>query len=258
MKSNPKIRRVDTFITPYTINYLHFRNPWVVACWSAFFPGNGHLMVCKYFSGYVLIAWEFAINNLSGLNTAIYHSMIGEIQLAKQDLDMHWILVYVPVYIFCIWDSYRLAVQYNNHYLLGFREQETETIISKNISALEVNLLDKRKPILAIIWSLFLPGLGHFYLGRLPFVFYSILWFIVILHFANLLEGIHLSFGGNFSEAKAVLDPQWLLYLPSIYGFAAYDAYVNAVEYNKLFEREQSRYLKTKYQIENSEFDYPV
>jgi TM2 domain-containing membrane protein YozV len=215
-------------------------------------------MVCKYFSGYLLIAWEFALNNLSGLNTAIYHSMTGQIEVAKQDLNIHWILVYLPVYVFCIWDSYRLAVQYNQNYLLGFREEETQTIISKNISALEVNLLDKRKPILAIAWSLFIPGLGHFYLSRIPFVLYSILWFIVILHFSNLSDAIHFSFWGETAKATSLLNPQWLIYLPSIYGFSAYDAYVNAVEYNKLFEREQSRYLKTKYQIENSEFDFPL
>lgn len=61
---------------------------------------------------------------------------------------------------------------------------------------------------------------------------------------------------GLFAQAKAVIDPEWFMYLPSVYGFAVYDAYVNTVEYNRLFEKEQSAFLKNKYQ--NPMFKMPT
>jgi hypothetical protein len=41
---------------------------------------------------------------------------------------------------------------------------------------------------------------------------------------------------------------KWFIYLPSIYGFAVYDVYVNTVEYNRLFKKEQAAFFKKKYQ----------
>ncbi|WP_309228327.1 hypothetical protein [Virgibacillus saliphilus] len=50
------------------------------------------------------------------------------------------------------------------------------------------------------------------------------------------------------AQATAVLQGEYLIMLPSIYGFSMYDAYVNTVENNKLFEKEQRRFLKQHYQ----------
>jgi hypothetical protein len=44
-------------------------------------------------------------------------------------------------------------------------------------------------------------------------------------------------------EATSLVEPRWLLFMPSLYGFAIYDSYSNAAEYNKLFDLEQSRYI---------------
>ncbi len=38
----------------------------------AAFPGCGHMMICKYFTGILFIAWEFFINVQSHVNEAIY------------------------------------------------------------------------------------------------------------------------------------------------------------------------------------------
>ncbi|WP_219621305.1 hypothetical protein [Neobacillus cucumis] len=241
-------RRVVTHISPISINYLHLRKPWIPAWWSAAFPGYGHLMLCKYVTAYILIAWEIFINTKSRLNTAIFYSMNGQFPKAMKELNKEWILLYVPVYLFCIWDCYRRTVQYNQEYLLGFRENEEQSMISVNISTWELNVLDKRKPYIALVWSLLFPGLGHLYLNRLPSVIFCTIWFVVIIQFGHILPAIHYTFYGHFAAAKAVLDPQWLLYIPSIYVFFAYDAYMNAVEYNKLYEREQARYIKNNYQ----------
>lgn len=49
-------------------------------------------------------------------------------------------------------------------------------------------------------------------------------------------------------EATSILKPEWLLFIPSHYGYAIYDAYTNTVENNKLFEKDLRRHLKENYQ----------
>jgi hypothetical protein len=245
-KDNSHPRYVSTYINSYTINYLHYRNPWIPAWWSAAFPGYGHLMICKYTTGFLLISWEVIINSLAKINEAIYYSMVGDFPKAIDTLDEKWLLLYIAPYIFCIWDSYRRTVELNKTFYLAYHEEQNT--LSNNISAMEINILERRKPYLAAVWSLIAPGLGHFYVNRLPTIMAGVLWLLVIIYFADLLPGIHATMGGNFEKAKISMDPQWLLFIPSIYGFIAYDAYVHAVEYNKLFERDQGRYLKRNYQ----------
>lgn len=192
--------------------------------------------------------WEIFINSKAKLNTAIYYSMTGDFSKASQVLDKEWTLLYIPGYLFCMWDCYRRTLQYNHEYLLGFRENEEKAILSVNISTWELNTLDKRKPWAALVWSLLFPGLGHLYLNRIPSVIFASFWFVLIIHFGHVLPAIHYTFYGQFSAANSILNPQWLLYIPSIYCFFAYDSYINAVEYNKLYEREQARYLIKNYQ----------
>lgn len=205
-------------------------------------------MLCKYLTAYILMAWEIFINTKSRLNTSIFYSMNGDFKKAAQELDQDWILLYIPVYLFVIWDCYRRTVTYNQEYILAFRENEQNTMQSVNISTLELNVLDKRKPHVALLWSLLFPGLGHLYLNRLPSFLFSTVWLLVIVQFGHILPAIHYTFNGDFTAATEVLNPQWILYIPSIYCFFAYDAYLNAVEYNKLYEREQANYLVNNYQ----------
>jgi hypothetical protein len=74
---------------------------------------------------------------------------------------------------------------------------------------------------------------------------------IVVVYCANWLPALHYTLTGAFSQAAAILDPQWLLYFPSLIGFGIYDAYTNAVQYNRLFDEEQSRFLRKNYQSPN-------
>ena len=71
---------------------------------------------------------------------------------------------------------------------------------------------------------------------------------IVIVYFSKVLPAIHFTFQGQFDMARAVVNPQWLLNIPSVYLFAIYDAYINTVESNKLFEWELAKFLKRDYQ----------
>ena len=124
------------------------------------------------------------------------------------------------------------------------------------MSFMEINALDKRSPWVAVSWTLVAPGLGHIYTHRIPTGFFLIIWWMVIAYYSFLFQGIQYSALGLFEQAKGIVEPKWIMFLPSIYGFACYDAYVNTVEFNRLFEKEQASFLRKKYQSPN--FTMPV
>jgi len=239
-------RRFRAYVSSLGTTQLHLRNPYIVAWWSAAFPGFGHLLLSKYIRGFALFFWEILVNVQSNLNAAIYYSFTGNIEMAKEILDPRWLLFYLPVYIFAIWDSYRTSVDMNKIFLLA--ERENAPFNSFNISGLEINYLDKRRPLMAITWSLLTPGLGQLYIHRVISSIFVTVWFIIFIYYSNLLLALHYLILGQIDLSTQALDHQWLLFLPSLYGFAVYDAYVNTVENNKLFESEQSNYLRKHYQ----------
>ncbi|WLR43146.1 hypothetical protein LC087_02765 [Bacillus carboniphilus] len=233
----------QAFMSNFSINMVHLRSPWIVAWWSAAFPGFGHLLLGNYVIGFFLMIWELLVNNLSHLNTAITLSLIGDFEKAKAILSIEWMWLYVTVYVFTIWDSYQKTIQYNQHYSLV----QKGTIKVSTDSALTLNLLEKRKPIMSIIWSLFTPGLGNFYLNRIPATIIGIVLWVSVGYYSNLFEGLYYTMTGNFKEVTKVLDAQWILFVPSIYIFSVYDAYIHCIEYNKLFDQAQKNKLMESY-----------
>lgn len=233
-------------MSSYIVNTIYQRNPWIAVWWSAAFPGCGHIMLCKYLTGALLIAWEFFINIQAHVNKAIYYSMIGKFDVAKDVIDTRWFLLYIAAYIFAMWDCYTLTVDLNKFALLADRNDAP--IKPFKIDAFEINYLDKRNTWISVVWACFNPGLGSLYIGRIPTGFYMMIWFIVVVYYAHLLPAIHATFIGHFQSAKESLDPEWLLFLPSIMGFSAYDAYIQNQALNKLFKSEQSRFLVENYQ----------
>lgn len=239
-------RRYKAHVSILGTTQIHLRNPYIIAWWSVSFPGFGHLLLSKYLRGFLLLAWEVIINLNAHVNLAMIYSFQGNISMAKEVLDTRWLLIYIPVYIFAIWDSYRTTVDLNNVYLLAKRENHE--INSFSIGALEINYLDKRNPYLAALWSFFMPGLGQLYIHRIVTAFVVIVWSVIFFYYSHMLEGASLLFLGEVKKATDVLDPEWLLMFPSLYGFAIFDAYMNTVENNKLYEEEQRRFLKNNYQ----------
>ena len=233
-------------LSSYNINIVHMRNPNVTMWWSAAFPGFGHMILCKYGTAMMLIIWEIVININSNLNLAILYTFIGEFEKAEQALNTKWLLLYVPPYIFGIWDARRLTYDLNK--FATFAELSHSTIARIKISPLEINTLVKRHPSLAVIWSSLMPGLGHLYINRLPDGFFLIMMWVICCILSNVLQAIHLTFMGNFTQATNIVNPSWLLFMPSLYSFTIYDAYVNCVEYNREFHLEQANYLKNNYQ----------
>lgn len=239
-------RRYKAHVSVLGTTQIHKRNPYIVAWWSAAFPGFGHLLLSKYIRGYLLFMWEVAVNALANVNLAMIYSFQGEIEMAKEVLNTRWLLIYIPVYLFAIWDSYRTTVDLNKVYILA--ERENHRFNSFAITAIEINYLDKRNPILAFIWSLFMPGLGQLYIHRILTAAFVIIWSVVFFYQSHALEAVTYLFWGEVQKATTVLNAEWLLFFPSLYGFATYDSFTATAENNKLYEKEQRKYLKENYQ----------
>ncbi|WP_404328335.1 hypothetical protein [Mesobacillus maritimus] len=244
-------RRYSAHVSILGTTQIHLRNPYIIAWWSAAFPGFGHLLLSKYLRGFVLFIWEVVVNVLANVNLAMIYSFQGKIDMAKEILDTRWLLIYIPVYLFGIWDSYRTTVDLNKVYILA--KSEEHRFNSFSIGALEINYLDKRNPVMTFVWSLFVPGLGQLYIHRITTAFFIIIWVVIFTYYSHGLEAISLLFLGEVKEATAVLKPEWLLFFPSIYGFAVFDSYMNTVENNKLYEKEQRKYLIENFQSPNFE-----
>ncbi|WHY88485.1 hypothetical protein QNH39_11865 [Neobacillus novalis] len=239
-------RRYKANVSIFGTTLIHLRNPYIIAWWSAAFPGFGHLLLSKYFRGYALFIWEVVVNIKAHVNLAMVYSFQGDIAMAKEVLDTRWLLMYIPVYLFGIWDSYRTTVDFNKGYILA--DHEDHRFNSFSLGPGEINYLDNRNPLMSVMWSLFVPGLGQLYIHRILTAFFVIVWVVVFFYQSHALEAVSLLFLGKIKEATTILNPEWLLFIPSHYGFATFDAYMNSIENNKLFEKEQRKYLIEHYQ----------
>jgi hypothetical protein len=239
-------RRYKAHVSVVGTAQIHLRNPYIVGWWSAAFPGSGHMLLSKYLRGYALFIWEVVVNLQAHVNLAMIYSFQGNIGMAKDVLDTRWLLMYIPVYFFGIWDSYRTTVDMNKVSLLT--ELEDHRFNTFSLGAVEINYLDKRNPVLAVIWSLFVPGLGQLYIDRILTSFFVIIWLAIFCYCSHVLEAVSLLFLGKVQAATSVLISKWFLFIPSFYGFATFDSYMNIVENNKLYEMEQRGHLKDNYQ----------
>lgn len=242
----PSARRTIAYLGTLGTTQLHLRNPFIISCWSVAFPGMGHLLLSKYIRGFVLFLWEVFVNYKAHINYLILYSFLGDFEKAKQSVNIEWMSLYIPTYLFAIWDSYRTTIDINNNYKLAAREDAE--IKPFKIGSMEINYLDKREPWIAAIWSLLIPGTGQLYIHRLITAFFIVIWWIVICYYSKLLPCLHYTFLGDFQQAKTVLDMHWFLNIPSVYFFSVYDAYANTVENNKLFDWEQTKFLKRNYE----------
>ncbi|SHH77515.1 hypothetical protein SAMN02745823_00965 [Sporobacter termitidis DSM 10068] len=251
--TNAKPRRVFAHVNLLGTTQLHHRNPYVVAFWSAMFPGFGHLLLSKYLRAYILFLWEIIINLRAHVNLALLHTILGEFDAAKHVIDIRWSLLYIPTFIFSVWDSYRSAVDLNQQYILAARENAP--IEPFSIGPFGISYIDKRSPYVASAWCTLTPGLGHIMLQRIHHGVFVLFWWILVVYFSNILTALHLTFYGAFASARDALNPQWFLNIPSLFFFCVYITYVNSVESNKLFDAEQSQFLQKNYQ--SAGFPFP-
>lgn len=244
-KSVPTVRRSIAHLSSLGITKLHLRNPFIIACWSIAFPGMGHLLLSKYLRGFLLFFWEFFINYKAHVNLLILYSFTGDFEKAKQIVDIQWLMLYIPTYIFAIWDSYRSTVDLNHLYMLAAREDAP--IEAFKLGSLDINYLDKTTPWVSAMWSLLIPGSGQLYGNRIISASFLVICWIVVCYYSKILPSFQYTLLGDFAQAKSVLNMQWFLNIPSLYVFSMYDAYTCSVAVNSLFDSEQSKFLTKDY-----------
>lgn len=229
----------------FSLSFLQIHNPFVVMWWSAAIPGFGHLMLGKYAQGFILIIWELYTNYHSELNLSIFYSMLGDFDRAKDVLDTEWLMLYVAVYVFTLWDSFRRAIMLNQVNILAEHCNARIPVIRMN--TLGIHVLNRYRPWVAIVCSLLLPGLGQVYLQRLMTGLYILVIWVAACTQSRLLTAIHHTCVGNFELAAGVMVPHWLLFLPSLYGYAMFEAYHSTQAINSLNAKEQASYLEEHY-----------
>ncbi|KRF08083.1 hypothetical protein ASG89_16760 [Paenibacillus sp. Soil766] len=231
-------------ISSFGINSVYPRTPWITAMWSVTFPGFGHMFLGKYLHGFVLIIWELIVNNQAHINMGIALSFLGRFDEAKAQLYQDWTLLYVAVFVYSIWDSYRCSVEHVKSHILS--EVEDAPVTPSNVSSFDILVLDKKTPWVGMVWSVLSPGLGQLYGGATIVGTFILAWWIFVCYKAVAIRSWLYSFLGDFDGASAIVDWQWFLFLPSMYGFAIYQAYAAVCETNTLFDIEQIRYLRVR------------
>ncbi|MFT8321317.1 MAG: hypothetical protein ABF649_10455 [Bacillus sp. (in: firmicutes)] len=248
MATNKTVRRPIANVSIWGTTFIHKRDPTIIACWSLAFPGFGHILLHKYTRGFALIIWEVFINQSTRLNEAMVYSFLGNIEMAKAVLNPNTVFMYIPIYFFSIWDSHRTTIGMNNLQILAEAEKGNPEIPALIIKPFEINYLDKRRPLVALAWSMALPSLGQLYLHQIFSAIFTLVMIIVFNYYSHFVEGIYYLFQGNIDKSTEVLDKQWLMYMPSLYLFSMFESYMNTVEYNKLHQVEQRHFLIENFQ----------
>jgi hypothetical protein len=224
---------------------LDYRSPYIITFWSIAYAGLGHIMLDRYFRGFILMAAEILLNYISNLNTAIFYTLSGHYALAKEALDTRAVLLYLGLYSFAIFDSYRMTLSVNNTYRLADRENATVKCFAVNSSSFTI--IQEASPYLALLWSAIIPGAGCFMIERMNRAFYLIVLWAANAYLAGLCTAVIYTASGQYDLARASLDIHWLLNLPSIWLYGMYEVYSCALENNKLFRRELTNFLDTEY-----------
>lgn len=89
-----------------------------------------------------------------------------------------------------------------------------------------------KSPVAALLWSVTMVGFGQFYNGQYIFGFMLLISEFTVNILSALNLSIHHSFHGDFIKAHDVVNYQWGLFYPSLYGFSIWQAYNKAIVMN--------------------------
>ncbi|MCX7749579.1 MAG: hypothetical protein N2645_22190 [Clostridia bacterium] len=242
-------RRPLATISILGVTHLHRQNPFMVAWWSAAFPGFGQYLLNQYLRATLLTISEVIINTLAHVNEAIVYTYCGKFEMAKSVLNPRWALGYFIVYLFAIWNSYRSALIQNK--MCHLAELENEPLRITLITPLEIQYIEQKNPKIAALYSFCFPGLGQLYNHRFGLAFYAILWWWVYAALSRAYESLVCLILGKVPESISMLHPHWLLFMPSVLGGAAYHAFITSVEHNRLYRIEQRQFLLERYKNSN-------
>jgi TM2 domain-containing membrane protein YozV len=238
-------RRQQALLSVDGLSSLRWQDPKLIAWWSASFPGFGHFLLHQFIRGFLLSAWEVTINSLARINEAIFYSFSGQFEMATQVIEPRWAFAYATVYLFAIWDSYIKAIDANKQYHLA--KMEGARITSNLIKPWTITNISLKRPGAAMVCSCIFPGLGQLYNNRLALGFYGVFWWFIYMTMSRSHEAALYLILGKLSKSTALLNPHWLLFMPSVIGGAMYDAFMTAQDHNRLFRLEQKQYLADKY-----------
>ncbi|MCM3691847.1 hypothetical protein [Neobacillus niacini] len=240
-QNQPSLYKISIF----GITHLQQHNPIMVAWWSAVFPGFGHYLLNQYLRATLLTLSEVTINTLAHINEAMIYSFCGKFEMATSVIEPRWAFGYLVIYMISIWDSYRSAVYQKKLYHLTKLQNITPPRIG--IFSSEIQYLERKKPIVGVLYSFFFPGLGQIYIHRFGLAFYAIFWWWVYLTLSGLHESLLSLVLGDLHKSTTILNPHWLLFMPSVMGGSIYHAYITAVEHNKLYRLSQRNELTKRY-----------
>ncbi|SEO96474.1 hypothetical protein [Paenibacillus sp. OV219] len=238
-------RRQQALLSIDGLTFLRWQDPRIILWWSISFPGFGHFLLHRFVRGFIFSTWEVGMNSAAHINEAIAYSFSGRFELAISVLEKKWVIAYAIVYLFAIWDSYVKSVDANKQYHLA--KLEGVQFQSNVMKPWCITSIGQKRPVAAMVCSMFFPGLGQLYNNRISLGFYGVFWWFIYLTLSHSHEALLLLLLGRLSEANAIIDPQWLLFMPSVLGGAMYDAYMTARDHNRLFRLEQKTYLEKRY-----------
>lgn len=238
-------RRPLATISMFGVTYLHRQNPFMVAWWSAAFPGFGQYLLNQYLRATILTLAEVIINTLAHINQAIMYTFCGKFEMAKHVIQPCWVLGYFIIYLYAIYDSYRSTLTQNKMCYLA--ELENERLQCMTIYPFEIQYLEQKNPTIAALYSFFFPGLGQLYNHRVGLAFYAMFWWWFYAALSRAHESIVNFVIGNIYKSIDMLHPHWLLFMPSVLGGSVYHAYITAMDHNRIFRIEQRQYLAERY-----------
>lgn len=242
MKNRYSLAKISIF----GVTYLKRQNPYIVAWWSAAFPGFGHYMCNQYIRATLLTLTELIFNTLSHINEAIVYMFCGKFDLCTSILNPRWAIGYMTIYLYTIWDSFRTAVVQNKLYDLA--EFENQKLDEMRIYSSEIQYIEQKSPFTAAFYSFFFPGLGQLYNHRFALAFYTMFWTWFYITFSHVYESIMYLVTAKTYQSIDILRPHWLMFLPSVIGGAMYEAFTTAINHNRLFRISQRQFLKRFYQ----------
>lgn len=245
MFKNSSPRKPRMLLSGNGITYIWRRNPYIVMWWSAAFPGFGHILMNQYARGLLLTLSEVVINTLGHVNEAMVYTFCGQFELAASTLEPRWMYGYLIIYLYSIWNSYRTAFTMNR--LSHLAELENIKMIRVHISIPEIHYLERKNPVMGALWSFFFPGIGFLYNQRVFLGIYALVWWWIKATMAHYYDSVFLLLSGRIQESVAVLDRQWLLFMPSVLGGAIYYSYIQSVDQNHMFITEQKQFFAERY-----------
>ncbi|NRD80234.1 hypothetical protein HPT25_23160 [Bacillus sp. BRMEA1] len=241
-----KPRITKMYLGSWGSSFLHNANPWVAAWWSAALPGFGHMKMGLFLKGAMFLTGEIILNFLAKINLALYYTLNFQWEKAQSVINYEFAFLYAGIWIFSIWDSYRLAVEINKISWLESK-QKVRHFEHDSLIAQDLNFLEKRNPWVGLFWSCIFTGFGHIYVHKILLGFILIGWMYAITFNAHFPLLVIYTFTGQFDKIHSILNYSWLPFIPSIYFFGIYDAYSSVIYNNHLFKEEQAYYFKENY-----------